>query len=72
MGLFEKDFESGEEIPYNLGRLKMSSGNIMRLLFTPDGLKPLFPRSSMTNGDLLFFNDETGFGIMPENEGKQE
>ena len=66
-GLFNKDFETGELTPLQLGRFIMQSRNIIRLVLFPDGLKVAMPRSSMTNGDLLFFDDsEFGLGMMPE------
>ena len=64
--LFEKDFETGELNPSHIGRLKLSSGNMMRILLTPSGMKVVFPRSSMTNSDILFFQEPEGLGFMPE------
>ena len=62
---FEKNFD-GKLVLHHMGRLLLVSGNLGRLIFTPDGLKMALSRSSMTNGDIFWlddFKDSEAFGL---------
>jgi hypothetical protein len=60
--------------PIQLGRMQLSSGNIVRLIIVSDGLKLVVHENSLRNGDIIVWDDEelgvSGFGVMPE-KGKE-
>ena len=64
---FDKEYKTERVIPLHLGRMVMASGNILRLFFTPSGLKIMFEESSLSNGDvqLLKYESVAGFGTLP-------
>jgi hypothetical protein len=57
---FQKEFDTGEVINEPLGRIRLGSGAVVRLFFTPDGLKMLVPKASMENGDVVLYDDGSG------------
>ena len=58
--------------PMQLGRMELSSGNIVRLIIVTDGLKLVVHENSLRNGDIIVWDDEhlgvSGFGVMPGTE----
>ena len=67
--IFNRDYETNEILPKPLGRLRLASGNIVRLVFTPDGLKLAFDKVCITNGDVFLYDfPESLYGLaaMPE------
>ena len=60
--------------PMQLGRMELSSGNVVILIINTDGLKLVVNENSLKNGDIFVWNDEqlgvSGFGVMPE-KGKE-
>ena len=61
---FEENFETGEYIAANLGRLQLASGNIVRIIFTPKGMQFIIEESSKDNGDIRWSKgwDQVNFG----------
>ena len=55
---FQKDFESEKIIPESIARISLSSGNVCRLFFTPEGTKMMIPKSSLDNGDIIQWDNE--------------
>jgi len=68
---FDVDFKTKEPYPLHFARMVLSSGNVVRFIFTPDGIKMLINKSSLENDDVYVWDDETAaFGLMPEKEEK--
>ena len=64
---FDTDFKTKEPQPLHFARMVLASGNVVRFMFTPDGIKMLLNKSSLENDDVFVWDDEpTVFGIMPE------
>ncbi len=71
---FEKSYETDGIILYPVGRLQLASGNIVRIVFTPDGLKLGLSEGSKDNGDIFWVEKvphETTLGkLYGQKEGK--
>lgn len=53
---FKKDFKTGHIICFPLGRLILASGNVIRLHYSPTGLKIGLEKESLNNGDVTLFD----------------
>jgi hypothetical protein len=50
---FDTNFGTESPAPLHLGRMVLASGNVVRFLFTPDGLKLVIGASSLKNEDVF-------------------
>ncbi len=58
--VFQKEFETGNTIFYNLGRLSLGDGSIVRLYFSPEGLLMIVPQSAIDSGHVKIWKDQEG------------
>jgi len=50
---FDKTFEGNKVIPLFLGRLQLCDGSIVRIIFTPEGLKLVVSQNAIDNKSLI-------------------
>ena len=61
---FKKDPISGAIESKEISRMFLSSGNGVRVLFTPKGIRLIISKESLKNGDIQFFEDQKFLGYM--------
>ena len=61
---FDSEFDTGNVIAEQIAHLYLASGNRVRLLFDPDGLKIIILKSSLDNGDIVIVDDVEFFGSL--------
>ena len=61
---FPKSYDTNEIISVTIGRIQLASGNIVRIFFTPDGLKIGIRESSLKNGDIYPFASDADQSII--------